>query len=86
MVRNTVKDLKLNLQAIYHDLVGAHLLRAGGVTALKLHGYDDTTIIKIGQWTYLKILQYIHNQISHLSKEISEKMSISLPFLNVAAI
>ena len=54
--------------------------------ALKLHGYDDTTIIKIGRWTSLTFLQYIHNQIAHLLKEISKKMSIPLPFVNVAAI
>ena len=47
MVCDIVKDLKLHLQAIDHDLVGAHLLRAGGAMALKLHGYDDTTIMKM---------------------------------------
>ena len=68
MVRDTVKKLKLHLQAIDHDLVGAHLLHAGGYMALKLHGYDDTTIMKMGQWTSLTFLQYIHNQIAHLLK------------------
>ena len=70
---DTFKDLKLHLQAIYHDIVVAHLLRAGGAMYLKLNGYDDTTIMKMGQWTSLTFLQYINNQISHLSKAISEK-------------
>ena len=66
-VRAKAKKLKLNLQAINPDLVGAHSLCAGGAMALKLHGYDDTTIMKMGRWTSLTFLQYIHNQISHLS-------------------
>ena len=68
MVRNTAGELKLHRQSIDHDLVGDHSLRAGGAMALKLHGYDDTTIMKMGRWTSLTFLEYIHNQISHLSK------------------
>ena len=80
------KILKLDLQAIDPDLVGAHSLRVGGATALKLHGYDDTAIMKMGRWKSLTFLQYIHNQIAHLSKDMSQKMSTPLPFVNVAAI
>ena len=54
--------------------------------ALKLHGYDNTTIMKIGCWTPLTFLQYTHNQISHLSKDTLQKISMTLPFVNVAAI
>ena len=68
-VRAKAKTLKLNLQAIDPDLVGAHSLCAGGYIALKLHGYDDTTISKMGRWTSLTFLQYIHNHISHLSMD-----------------
>ena len=85
-VRAKAKKLKLNLQAIDPDLVGAHYLCTGGAMALKLHGYDDTTITKMGRWTSLTFLQYIQNQISHLSKNIPQKMSMTLPFVNVAAI
>ena len=70
MVRDTVKDLKLHLQAIDPNLVGAYLLRSEVSMALKLHGYDDTITMKMGRWTSLTFLQYIHNQTSHLSKEI----------------
>ena len=83
---DTVKDLKLHLQDIHHNLVGAHSLRDRGAMALKLHGYDDTTIMKMGWWTSLTFFQYIHKKIDHLSKEFSKKKSISLPFVNVAAI
>ena len=85
-VRGVVAELHLEKHGIDPDLVGAHSLRAGGAMALKLHGIDDTTIMKIGRWTSLTFLQYIHNQIAHLAKDISTKMSIELPFVNVAAI
>ena len=85
-IRSATKVLKLDKQAIDPDLVGAHSLRAGGAMALKLHGYDDTTIMKVGRWTSLTFLQYVHNQIAHLAKDVSKKMSIPLPFLNIAAI
>ena len=86
MVRSITKELNLQEQGIDPDLIGAHSLRAGGAMALKLHGYNDTTIMKMGRWTSLTFLQYIHNQIAHLSKDISKRMSIILPFVNVAAI
>ena len=54
--------------------------------ALKLHGYSDTTIMKMEQWTSLTFLKYIHNHIAHLSKDISKKMSMPLPFVNAAEI
>ena len=66
MIRQTVADLHLDQQGIDPDLVGAHSLRAGGAMALKLHGFDDTTIMKMGRWTSLTFLMYIHNQIAHL--------------------
>jgi hypothetical protein len=85
-VRTATKLLNLQNQGIDPDLVGAHSLRAGGAMALKLHGFDDTTIMKMGRWTSLTFLQYIHTQIAHLAKDISQKMSMPLPFLNIAAI
>lgn len=86
MVRTTCTQLKLDEQGIDADLVGAHSLRAGGAMSLKLHGYNDTTIMKMGRWTSLTFLEYIHSQIAHLSEDISKKMSMPLPFLNIAAI
>ena len=53
--------------------------------ALKLHGYDNTTIKTIVSWNSLNFVQYIHNQITHLSKDVSKHMSIVLPFLNISA-
>ena len=54
--------------------------------ALKLQGEEDTTIKKQGHWTSMMFLQYIHNQIAHLTKDLSTKMSTVRVFQNVAAI
>jgi hypothetical protein len=86
MLHAAAKTLQLEKQAIDPDLIGAHSLRSGSAMALKLHGYDDTTICKMGRWTSDTFLQYIHNQIAHHSKDISKNMSMALPFLNIAAI
>jgi hypothetical protein len=86
MVRAAVKLLHLHKNGIDPDLVGAHSLRAGGAMALRLHGFDDTTIMKMGRWTSLTFTQYIHNQIAHLAEDMSHKMSMPLPFLNIASI
>ena len=85
-VRNAAKLLQLHKQGIDPDLIGAHSLRAGGAMALRLHGYEDTVIMKMGRWTSLTFLQYIHTQIAHLAEDISRKMSMPLPFLNIASI
>ena len=73
MVKSTAKAMKLGKQGIDPDLIGAYSLRIGRAMALKFCGYVDTTIMKMGQWTLLTFLQYIHNQIVHLSSDISKK-------------
>ena len=85
-IRAAVSDLQLHQGGIDPDLVGVHSLRAGGAMALKLAGADDTTIMKMGRWTSLTFLQYIHNQIDHLSAGLSSKMSTQLTFTNIASI
>ena len=84
-VRNLAKILQLQHQAINPDLIGAHSLRAGGATALKLSGASDIDIKKYGRWSSLTFTQYIHTQIAHLSSRVSTKMSKVLPFVNIAA-
>ena len=85
-VRKATLILKLQDFAIDPDLVGSHSLRAGGAMALRLHGYDSTTIMKMGRWTSTTFLEYIHTQIAHLSKGVSTKMSTNVAFTNIAAI
>ena len=85
-VRTSAKRLKLEEKGIDPDVIGAHSLRAGGAMALKLNHYPDTTIQKIGRWTSNTWMQYIHNQISHLSKGVAQDMTKELPFLNIGFI
>ena len=85
-IRESVQHLQLSKNGINADLIGVHSLRAGGAMALKLHGESDTTIMKMGRWTSLTFLQYIHNQIAHLNKDISKKMGTKLHFQNISAI
>ena len=86
LVRTACKQLMLHKQGIDPDLIGAHSLRAGGAMALALAGFESTVIMKMGRWTSLTFQMYIHNQIAHLSKNISQEMSKDLPFMNIAAI
>ena len=85
-VRKSAKELQLHENGIDPDLIGVHSLRAGGAMALKLQGVSDTTIQKQGRWRSTTFLQYIHNQIAHLTKDLSTKMSTKLTFTNIASI
>jgi hypothetical protein len=85
-LREAVQTLQLHDNGIDADLVGPHSLRAGGAMALKLTGAADTTIMKMGRWSGLTFLQYIHNQIAHISAGLSDQMSQRLKFINIAAI
>lgn len=85
-VRDSVRRLNLHKNGIHPEYVGSHSLRAGGAMALKLSGAEDTTIKKMGRWSSLTFLQYIHNQISHLANDLSTKMSQKVPFLNIAIV
>ena len=82
----SVSALKLHHAGINPDLVGVNSLRARVDMSLKLHGESDTTIMKMGRWSSLTFLVYIHNQIGLISKVLTQTMSIPIPFLNIAAI
>jgi hypothetical protein len=85
-LRQAVKQLDLHKNGIDIDLIGVHSLRAGGAMALKLQGVADTIIQKQGRWTSMTFLQYIHNQIACLTKDLSTKMHTKLTFCNIANI
>jgi hypothetical protein len=55
--------------------IGTHSLRAPGAMALKLQGVSDSTIMKIGRWTGLTFLTYIHTQTGALIAGLSQQMA-----------
>ena len=75
-----------NLVAQGYDLkrVSTHSLRASGAMALKLQGVADSTIMKIGRWTGLTFLTYIHSQIGALNVGLANRMATRIHFVNVA--
>ncbi len=65
------------------DRISSHSLRAGGAMAMKLSGASDSTIIKVGRWTLLTYLTYIHSQIGMLMAGLAWWMSTAFTFQNV---
>ena len=65
------------------ERLGSHSLRAGGAVALKLAGYDEMTIRKMGRWSSDTFLTYIRDQIGNLASGISEAMAMTLSYHNV---
>jgi hypothetical protein len=55
-----LKDYTLNR-------ISSHSLRAGGAMTLKLSGASVSTIMRVGRWTSLTYLTYIHTQIGALT-------------------
>ena len=86
IVRALVHSLKLHQNGIDPDLVGSHLLHAGGAMALKLNGFDNSTIQKFGCWMSDTWQMYIHHQIAHIHQGVAAKMSTSIPFINISFI
>jgi len=85
-VRTAAKSLNLQDKGIDPDLIGAHSLQAGGAMALKIMGYNDSTIRKFCRWTSDKWRMYQHSQISKLYEGVAQKMSTHFAFHNIAFI
>jgi hypothetical protein len=51
--------------------------------AMKLSGASDSTIMKVGWWTSLTYLTYIHLQIGTLTAGLAWRMSTAFTFQNV---
>jgi hypothetical protein len=65
------------------DRVSLHSLHAGGAMAMKLSGATDSSIMRIGRWTSLTYLTYIHSQIGALLAGVAWRMSQQFTFQNV---
>ncbi len=65
------------------DHISPHSLRAGGAMAMKLSGASDSMIMKVGWWTLLRYLTYIHSQIGMLTAGLAWRMSTAFTFQNM---
>jgi hypothetical protein len=65
------------------DRISSHSLRAGGAMAMKLSGASNSTIMRVGRWSSLTYLTYIHLQISALTAGLSKLMATQVRLQNV---
>ena len=63
--------------------IGPYSLRASGAMQLKLNGVSDAMVQKMGRWTSAPWLQYLHGQITRLTRGLSEKMATPVLYFNV---
>jgi hypothetical protein len=82
-VINAAKQTRLPDRGYPLSQIGTHSLRASGAMALKLNGYHQTEIMKLGRWTSTTFLTYIHSQIAALSAGIATRMTRRIEFFNV---
>ena len=67
------------------NLIDTHSLRSGGANALSLAGYKEHQIQKMGRWNGKTFKEYISEQLSNFSEGMSEDMSRTFNFVNIAA-
>jgi integrase len=84
LLHQAARDINLAAQGYDLQRVSTHSLRASGAMALKLQGVDDSLIMKIGRWTGLTFLTYIHSQIGALNTGLAQRMATRIHFINVA--
>ena len=69
-VKQTVKDLNLEVNGLRQPHVRSHSLRAEGAMAMHLNGIDPNTIKKMGRWSSDTFLIYTHEQIAAFSNKL----------------
>ena len=83
LLKTTSQSQGLEAQGFSLARIGTHSLRSGGAMALRLAGYDDATIKKLGRWSSNTYLLYIQTQIAQLSHGVATSMARRLHFHNV---
>jgi integrase len=63
--------------------IGPHSLRASGAMQLALNGVSDSMIQKLGRWSSSTWLQYLHGQISCLTRGVSARMATPVLYVNI---
>ena len=76
-------EIKLPSKGFLVDRIGSHSLRAGGAVALAVNGESRDMIKKIGRWSSDTFLMYIHEQISHFTIGVAERMARPFLFFNI---
>jgi hypothetical protein len=64
-------------------LIGSHSLHSDGAIHLKLAGYDDDMVKKLGRWSSNTYLRYIQSQTGQLTTGATTNMARILRFHNV---
>ena len=74
-IRHAARYDRLETQGYDLARIGSHSLRSGGAMALKLAGYDEATIKKLGRWSSDTYLVYIQSQIANLTSGLARAMA-----------
>ena len=84
-VKFAAQGLNYEDRGIPTTRVDTHSLRSGGACALKLSGYSDTEIQKMGRWApkSTSFLEYIQQQLSTFSAGMAANMSKIQTFTNM---
>ena len=84
-VKFAATSLRYPDRGIPIDRVDTHSLRSGGACALKLAGYDDIDIMKMGRWApnSTAFMEYIQQQLSTFSAGMADNMSNVARFTNM---
>jgi len=83
-VKDAVKIKKTKDNGFDESKVGSHSLRAGGAMALYITKHSAMEIQRAGRWTSTTFMEYIHGQLDVVSKGLTQAMSQSVPFINMA--
>ena len=83
MLRQTAVGQQLSSHGYDLSRIGSHSLRSGGAMALRLAGYDDDMIKKLGRWSSNTYLIYIQTQVAQFTQGVAPQMARRLHFHNV---
>jgi len=64
--------------------VSSHSLQTRGAMALYITRHSAIEIQQAGRWTSTTFMEYIHGQLDVVSTGLSQAMSQSVPFINMA--
>jgi hypothetical protein len=72
-----------SLKGIPINKIDTHSLRSGGANALALNGYSDMRIQKMGRWKGATFKEYVREELTCFSTEMSTATKEKFGFVNV---